>query len=143
MRDKPREVMAACTQQKNGTKVKLGTLTGHRSQTKSIMTQEFGSESANKQCWNERMSHLHLWMRLTPLETVGSLSNDKMNNKAGASEKFNEDLTVNFNKISIKITEYYFGIYYCTCPVLNVGLTITLEQPNIEILMLYVYFYSN
>ena len=82
-------------------------------------------------------------MRLTLLETVGSSSKDTMDKKAGPCEKFNEDVTVNFNKISIKITEYYFGIFYCTCPVLNVGLTITLEQPNIEILMLYVYFYSN
>ena len=108
MRDKLREVMGICTQQKNGTKVKSETLMGHRSQTKNIMTREFGSENANKQCSNERMSHLHLWMRLTPLETVGSLSNDKMNNKAGASEKFNEDLTVNFNKISIKTKRILF-----------------------------------
>ena len=73
-------------------------------------------------------------MPRTLLERDGSLSNDKsnkkMNKQAGACKKFNEDMTVNFNKISIKINECYFGICYCTCLVLNIGLTpciITLE----------------
>ena len=42
-------------------------------------------------------------MPLTLLERDGSLSNDKMNKKAGACKRFNEDLTVKLNNISIKI----------------------------------------